>query len=404
MAGRERTRIDTAWRWLLAATALVVAFAADVLTGSEMSSSLVYVMAVSVAAWLLGRRAGLLMAVVSGGAWLDAYLISGVPRAAASILGWNVFAEIAIYAAIALALGSLRDQMAVARALADRLTVANRALDREALAVGRLQRDMLPAAPPHVEGYEWSVHYETSTQAGGDYYDFVHLPDGRLGILIADASGHGTPAAVLMAMTRTLLFTLAHDATHPARLLARLSRALDRMLPAGWFVTACYAILDPESGTLEYALAGHEAPFLFRARTRTIERLPAAGGPPLGPFPDLPFASALERLEPGDALILYTDGLTEAGDADGRLLGEAPVREALESAPIGEPAELRSRVLERVRRHRGRAAASDDLTLLVLGRRPADAGEEPEHGSAIGRGVALAPDRVSRAPASRGAA
>ena len=103
---------------------------------------------------------------------------------------------------MALALSFLRDHVSEVRALADRLADANRLLDHEALAVGRLQRELLPGALPRVPGYEWSVHYETCTRAGGDYYDFTALADGRVGILIADASGHGAPAAVLMAMTR----------------------------------------------------------------------------------------------------------------------------------------------------------------------------------------------------------
>ena len=361
-------RNGTVLRWTVAAALLVGAFTADHLTGSEVSSSLYYVIAIAYAAWFLGRLAGLGLAALCTLAWLVAYELAGRPFSQPAILAWNLLAELSIYAAMALALGFLRDHVGKVRALADRLSEANRQLDREALAVGRLQRELLPVACPRIPGYEWSVHYETCTRAGGDYYDFTALADGRIGILVADASGHGAAAAVLMAMTRTLLHAVAEQAPAPDRVLARLNREMGRLLPAGWFVTACYAVLDPPTGSLEYSLAGHAPPVVMRARTGSPEDLPAAGGPLLGPFPGVTYASARTRLEPGDALVLYTDGLTEAEDAEGRLLGEEAVRSALGSVPGLEPGAILARMLDRVARHRAGAAASDDLTLLILGR------------------------------------
>jgi serine phosphatase RsbU (regulator of sigma subunit) len=361
-------RIGTLLRWTVAAALVLAAFAADHLTGSEVSSSLYYVIAIAYAAWFLGRLAGLGVAVLCALAWFEAYALSGRPFSQPAILLWNLFAEISIYAAMALAMSFLRSHVAKVRALAHRLLDANRLLEREALAVGRLQRDLLPGALPRIPGYEWSVHYETCTRAGGDYYDFTARADGRIGILIADASGHGAPAAVLMAMTRTLLHTVAEHSPTPDCVLNRLNREMGRLLPAGWFVTACYAILDPPSGSLEYSLAGHAPPIVMRASTGSPERLPASGGPLLGPFPEVAYVSARARLEPGDALILYTDGLTEAEDIEGRLLGEDAVRIALESAPSLWPDAIRARVLDCVTRHRAGASASDDLTVLILGR------------------------------------
>jgi serine phosphatase RsbU (regulator of sigma subunit) len=354
--------------WAAAGLLLATAFAADHLTGSEASSSLYYVIAVAYAAWFLGRPAGLGMAALGTVAWFAAYELAGRPFSHPAILLWNLLVEISVYVAMALALGFLRDHVAKVRGLAHRLSEANGLLDREALAVGRLQRELLPDGCPRVPGYVWSVHYETCTRAGGDYYDFTTLADGRTGMLIADASGHGASAAVLMAMTRTLLHAVAELSPTPDRLLSRLNREMGRLLPAGWFVTACYAILDPPSGSLEYSLAGHASPFVMRARTGLPERLPACGGPLLGPFPWVTYESARTRLEPGDALVLYTDGLTEAEDTEGRLLGEDAVRAALGSAPGLEPAAIRARLLDCVVRHRAGAAASDDLTVLVLRR------------------------------------
>ena len=362
-------RHGAVFRWTLAAALLVAAFAADRFTGGEVSSSLYYVIAVAYAAWFLGRVAGLGMAVLCTLAWFAAYQLVGQPFSHPLVLLWNLFVETSIYAAIALTVRFLRDDIVKIRGLADRLAAANRLLDREALAVGRLQRELLPEALPQVPGYGWSVHYETCTRAGGDYYDFARLADGRIGILIADASGHGAPAAVVMAMTRTLLHT-GTETSAPDRVMARLNREMGRLLPEGWFVTACFAVLDPPSGALEYSLAGHPPPLVMRARTGSPERLAVAGGPLLGPFSGVEYTSGRTRLEPGDTLVLYTDGLTEAEDTAGRLLGEDAVRAALELAPDLEPGAIRARILDRVARHRAGFAASDDLTLLILGRAP----------------------------------
>jgi serine phosphatase RsbU (regulator of sigma subunit) len=363
------SRIGATLRWSVAAALLVAAFSADRLTGSEVSSSLYYVIAIAYAAWFLGRLAGLGMALLCTLAWLWAYELVGQSFSHPLVLLWNLFAELSIYAAIALTFNFLHDDAAKIRGLVDRLADANHLLNREALAVGHLQRDLLPAAVPAIPGYEWSVHYETCTRAGGDYYDFTRLADGRVGILIADASGHGAPAAVVMAMTRTLLHTTPEPFPTPDRLLARLNREMGRLLPDSWFVTACFAVLDPSSGALEYSLAGHSPPIVLRARTGSPECLKAAGGPLLGPFPEVAYGSARTRLEPGDALILCTDGLTEAEDGEGRLLGEAAVRAALESAPDLDPDAILARMLGCVTRHRAGAAASDDLTVLILGRK-----------------------------------
>ena len=367
-AGAPTGRPGAILRWSGALLLLAGAFAADVFTGSEISSSLYYLVAIAYAAWFLGHLPGVATAALGALAWLTAYFLVGQRFSRTAVLVWNLSAEVAVYVAMALAVGFLRRHMGQVQALADRLTEANRLLDRETRGVGQLQRELLPEAPPPVPGYAWSVHYETSTRAGGDYYDFVTLPDGRIGVLIADASGHGAPAAVLMAMTRTLLRAAAAEAAAPADRLARLNRGLGELLPAGWFVTACYAVLDPQSGALDYALAGHEAPLLRRARDRSVERLALHGGPLLGPFPRATYESGRVELERGDALVLYTDGLPEAVNPDGRLLEAEAVLATLESVPDGRPETLRARLLERVAAHRAGAALSDDLTLLILSR------------------------------------
>jgi serine phosphatase RsbU (regulator of sigma subunit) len=265
-------------------------------------------------------------------------------------------------------LTDLHERMQAERTLAERLTVANVRLDREAQRVARLQADMLPNAPPHLLGYQWSIRYEPCTRAGGDYYDFVTLTGGRVGILIADASGHGASAAVLMAMARSALFMVARSVGTPGLVLAEMNRHLAQLIPAGSFVTAAYVILNPRTGNFDYALAGHDPPLVMRGVTGGLETLALSGGPVLGPFPDMPFPAASDRLKPGDALILYTDGLPEALDPNGEMLGEEPFRATLESARNLGPDAMRDRVLDRVVLHRAGSPVMDDLTLVILSR------------------------------------
>ena len=383
----------SAWAGFAAAL-LLAAFLADYFTGSEVSSSLFYVIAVAVGAWFVGRRAGIAYALLGTAAWLIAFLLDGKPLSKPAILLWNLAVEMGTYLTVALAVARAHDGLEKERSLAVRLDRANRALEREALAVGRLQRELLPPPPPAIQGYEIEQYYATSTRAGGDYYDFFPLPDGRIGILVADASGHGAPAAVLMAMTRVLLHTSAEDLAPPDLVLERLNRQLGQTLPPGWFVTACYAVLDPKRGSFEYSLAGHDPPLLMRAASRGVEQLPSRGGPPLGPYSWLGFESGGSKLEAGDTLVLYTDGLTEAMSPKNELFELERVRSALEESRSLALTGVRERLLTRLDSHRAGAPLSDDLTLILLRRqgsseRNADSGDQRDR----------EPDALRRTPA-----
>ncbi|MGA3068573.1 MAG: PP2C family protein-serine/threonine phosphatase [Tepidisphaeraceae bacterium] len=195
--------------------------------------------------------------------------------------------------------------------LRNQLESANTALDGELQVVGEIQRSLLPSELPVIPGFQIAAHYQTSARAGGDYYDFFPLKDGSWGIFIADVSGHGTPAAVLMAITHAIAH--AHPDTHtpPAALTRYINERLVRAYTRnGKFVTAFYAILDPNARTLTYCRAGHEPPRLIR-RGQIIP-LDKVGGLPLGILDTQPYEEATLALEPGDLVLLYTDGITEA--------------------------------------------------------------------------------------------
>jgi sigma-B regulation protein RsbU (phosphoserine phosphatase) len=254
------------------------------------------------------------------------------------------------------------------RQLTAEVRASREVLDREARAVGRLQRQLLSGALPQLLGYEWESYYATSTRAGGDYYDAVVLADGRIAIIVADATGHGTPAAVLMATGRALFRAEMETPCAPGDELGRLNRRLGRLLPTGWFLTACLVILDPSSGELEYSLAGHEPPLVVRAATRAVEFLTGVGGPPLGPFPEARFATGRERLEAGDTLVLYTDGVTETMNPEHAMFGTDGLRNAFLGASALALSAARSRVLMAIDAHASGAPLADDTTLLMLRR------------------------------------
>lgn len=195
--------------------------------------------------------------------------------------------------------------------LRNQLATALGALDRELQVVGEIQRSLLPGALPAIPGFELAADYLTSARAGGDYYDFFPLPGGAWGLFIADVSGHGTPAAVVMAITHAIAHARPGTHTPPAALLTYLNAQLTRSYThGGTFVTAFYAVLDPLGRTLTYSRAGHNPPRLVRGDE--VHSLDGAGSLPMGIDEEQAYGEASIRLEPGDLLLLYTDGITEA--------------------------------------------------------------------------------------------
>jgi sigma-B regulation protein RsbU (phosphoserine phosphatase) len=196
--------------------------------------------------------------------------------------------------------------------LRNQLAAALAALDRELQTVGEIQRSLLPSALPKIDGFEFAAYYQTSARAGGDYYDFFPLSDRRSwGLFIADVSGHGTPAAVLMAITHAIAHSDPGTHTPPDVLLNHLNdRLTGSYTHGGTFITAFYAVLDPVARTLTYSRAGHNPPRLVRGDS--VISVEQSGALPLGILCDQPFEQSRMTLEHGDLLLLYTDGITEA--------------------------------------------------------------------------------------------
>lgn len=255
--------------------------------------------------------------------------------------------------------------------LRNQLSGAWAALDRELQAVGEIQRSLLPSELPKIEGFDLAADYHTSARAGGDYYDFFPLRDGGWGLFIADVSGHGTPAAVFMAITHAIAHAKPGAHTPPSKLLAYLNDRLSCTYTrgGGTFVTAFYAILDPVAKTVTYARAGHNPPRLVRGNT--VMSLEEAGGLPLGIEENQPFTEATVSMKSGDLLLLYTDGITEAMGPparDGRreMFGADRLDALLVDCGAVDATECVERVRREVITFTGNVTPKDDQTLIAI--------------------------------------
>ena len=254
--------------------------------------------------------------------------------------------------------------------LAGELRRANEALDRELRTVSEIQRSLLPPTLPDVQHLRLAAHYETSARAGGDYYDLFPLSHGRLGMLIADVSGHGTPAAVMMAITHTLAHSpprSQHESVNePAAMLAHLNERLSDAYTRGnsGFVTAFYGVFDPTTRVLRYSSAGHNPPRLRRAGSQ-IEPLEGGRDVPLGVLDDTRYHEDSTMLHAGDALLLYTDGITEARNAGNEEFGTRRLDEQLSAAANTDPGWMIASVLEGVAAFTRGKPAEDDRTLVA---------------------------------------
>jgi len=200
---------------------------------------------------------------------------------------------------------------------------------------------------------------------GGDFYDFIELPDGRIGLVMADVSGKGVPAAFFMAVARTNLRDLAAHYPEPGACLAQTNEMLCAQNPMELFVTVFYCVFDTSTGTLRYANGGHNPPYVRRA-DGSVEALNGAGGLVLGVMPGVNFPDHTVQLLPGDRLVLYTDGVTEAFNSADEPYGVERLLAEVKAHGDGTAAALIERICRSVTVFADAAPQSDDITLTVL--------------------------------------
>ncbi|MEZ5332776.1 MAG: PP2C family protein-serine/threonine phosphatase [Thermoanaerobaculia bacterium] len=246
------------------------------------------------------------------------------------------------------------------------MELVDRVRFRDELEVARqLQRDLLPDAAPAVHGFSFAHSYRTANTIGGDYFDFLPTGDGRLAVLVGDASGHGIAAGLLMAIANASLRTALDLDPQPEAVLSFLNRVLCRTGDRRAFMTLFYCLLDPTTERVDYACAGHPFP-LLRTATGEVREVDTEGSLPLGMRTDTAVRTGSFTFAPGDTLALFTDGLPEAVGTDNAAFG-FPRLQSLLAAP-GTPQSLHDRILAAFDHRQSDRPLADDLTLLLLAR------------------------------------
>jgi predicted ester cyclase len=238
-------------------------------------------------------------------------------------------------------------------------------IEQELIVARDIQHTSLPKEVPQLEGWQISPYYQPAREVGGDFYDFHLLSEGRLGLVVGDATGKGVPAALVMSTTLGMLQLAARalDFPSPGEVLKQVNETLLARIPLNMFVTCFYAILEPESGRLSYANAGHDLPYLWHSGE--CEEL-RARGMPLGLMPGMGYEEKETVLQGGDSALLYTDGLVEAHDPKGEMFG-FPRLQALVSELAEEESSLGEALLEELYSFVGEGwEQEDDITLLTL--------------------------------------
>lgn len=240
----------------------------------------------------------------------------------------------------------------------------------EELAVGRqIQLSMLPKACPSIAGWEIVAVYQAARIVGGDFYDFFELPGdlARLGVLVADVADKGVPAALFMALSRTIIRTTALSGRGAAAALKRANRLILNDSASDLFLSAFYGILETETGRFLFANGGHNRPLWYNASRKTVREL-RAKGVILGVFDDIAIEERRIQLGAGDVLVLYTDGVTEALDIDDDMFGTQRLMELLRNSAAGSAQQIASAIVDAYNQFTLEAEQSDDVTFVVIKR------------------------------------
>ncbi|MBK5291480.1 MAG: SpoIIE family protein phosphatase [Acidobacteriia bacterium] len=241
---------------------------------------------------------------------------------------------------------------------------AERMMAKELEQAADIQRNLFPKGQPNVAGLDIAGHSIPCRSVGGDYFDYLPLPGGRFGVIVADVAGKGLPAAMMMSSLQARVQMLAEDTEDMAEFVTRLNRGVAANCPGNRFITFFMAMFDPVTGDYSYCNAGHNPPFVVRV-DGTVERL-EEGGPVLGIMRQLKYQAGTARLEKGDVIALFSDGVTEARNAADEEYDEAPFLEELMKMRHSPAQQIVETVHEALERFIDTAAAVDDITLVIV--------------------------------------
>ena len=258
---------------------------------------------------------------------------------------------------------TLKEVIAYKEALESQLQLG--ALQKELAVARRIQQAFIPAGQFTADRFSINAHIEMASEVGGDFYDFFMLDTHRVGVAIGDVSGKGISGAIFMAITRTMLRTVAQKGGSPGEAIEEVNRLLHPQSLPEVFVTALYGILNLETGEFTYVTAGHFAPYLLRPNSDAI-LLERTGGIGLCMKSDFDYQPASIHLAPGDSLFLFTDGITEATRHDGEHFSQDQLNHLLHNQTSLSPSELISSTLDSIQQFTEGATQSDDITILAL--------------------------------------
>ena len=249
-------------------------------------------------------------------------------------------------------------------------------IEQELRVATLIQQNFLPKEAPALDGWHLAAHYQPAREVGGDFYDFIGLDDGRLGIVIGDVTDKGVPAALVMASTRSIIRGAAQRLSSPAEVLRRVNDLLCPDIPPNMFATCMYCILDPQSGRLVYSNAGHNLPYLYTTGGAIELR---ATGMPLGLLPGMSYDDHEVVVKPGESVLFYSDGLVEAHDANHEMFGFPRLGKLV--AQQGARKDLIAVVSDALEAFADKAIdQEDDVTLVTLAREMSAAAGTPADG------------------------
>ena len=259
--------------------------------------------------------------------------------------------------------------ISIERAVLHRQLLEKKVIETQLEIARKVQASLLPKAPAQILGYDVAGLNLPAYEIGGDYYDYIPFPNGHLGVAVADVSGKGIPAALIMATFRAALRTQVRNDFELPHIMQSVNKLLADWIGVPGFVTAVYGILDPEAGTYIYANCGHNPPVLLRS-DGGIEMLDR-GGAALGVLAEAEYETAVVTLAPGDTLVLYTDGVVEAANADGEEFGPERLIQVLKRTSGSEAQKMIRAVVKETRAHSRRHGYHDDFTIVILKRQTA---------------------------------
>ena len=342
----------------LGMAAIALLAAVDYFAPPDLSFLIFYVGPVLLLVWFVGRWAGLLGAAASAAFWAYEDVLSPHAYPSAPVADWNIAVRLLFLAAFVVVVAELKE------ALERERQAAQERLERDVRIAQQVQARLFPQKAPRSAGLECHGVCRPARGVAGDYYDFLELGDGRLGIALGDVAGKGISAALLMASLQGALrshTSLSEEG--PAEAAREMNSQIHALTDSNRFATFFWACFQETGRTLTYVNAGHNAPMLLRA-SGTLERL-ATGGPPLGVFASSRYEQRTVALATGDVLLVFSDGITEAPGPQDEEFGEARLERTLRDR-VGLPAaELCSAVIDAVLRFQAGASQEDDMTVVV---------------------------------------